>query len=70
MTPTKHPEQVSEQFIEVWDILEGDVKILRTGIETNHFAAFRNQHGKEKAQITFERRGKKFKITLESEDPN
>jgi len=61
---------VSEQFNEVWYILEGDVRLLKTGIETNHFAAFRNQQGKEKAQITFERRGKKFKITLESDDNN
>lgn len=64
----RHKEQPSDQFQLVCDIVQGEVTILKTGIQTNYYPPHRSENGKEKAAFTFTRGTKKFKITIESED--
>lgn len=52
----------------VFDIVEGEIKLLKTGIETNYYMPHKSENGKEKGAFSFTRGSKKFKITVESED--
>lgn len=64
----KHSEQPSPEYMMVFDIVEGEIKLLKTGIETNYYMPNKSENGKEKGAFSFTRGSKKFKITVESED--